>query len=185
MNIHRTLRDRRWLSFSLRSLLLVMTVTAIGLGLYVKRLRDRKAAIATIEKLNGVTGHKYLGPAWLRKLVGDDKYFYDPAGVHFNTQPSLTDDELRQVVRHLEKFARLRDLTLAGSGVTDAGLAHLRSLDGKLRSLDVSNTSITANGLLHLQMITSLEVLRITNTSVTDTAIIEFQKAMPNCKVDR
>lgn len=185
MNIPRSRRARRWLSFSLRSLLLVMTVAAIGLGLYVKSLRDRKAAVTAIEKLNGVMGVKYTGPAWLRKLVGDDKYFYDPAGVHFNTQPNLTDDQLRQVVRHLEGFDRLRDLTLAGSDVTDAGLAHLGPLAGKLQHLDVSNTSITDGGLMHLQTITSLKVLRITNTSITDAAATKFQKVLPECKVQR
>ena len=98
------LRGRRWFRFSLRTLLVLMTALAVWLGLYAKSLRDRKAAVVLIEQLNGALGVKLAGPAWLWRLVGDERYFFDPAGVHFNAGERPTDDDLRMVMKHLVRF---------------------------------------------------------------------------------
>lgn len=47
-------RRRRWFRYSLRTFLLLVTITCIVLGLYVKRQRDRHVAIETILGWGGV-----------------------------------------------------------------------------------------------------------------------------------
>jgi hypothetical protein len=82
---------RRWLRFSLRSLLILMTAMAVWLGFTMKRLRDQEQAVARIQELGGtVTYHYQLdengnwisdaqppGPRWLRAILGPHW------GVHF------------------------------------------------------------------------------------------------------
>ena len=67
---------RRWLQFSLRTMLLVVTVFCIWLGITAKRARDQKQAIATIMEMGGGIGFQHKvdnteppGPEWLRRLI--------------------------------------------------------------------------------------------------------------------
>jgi hypothetical protein len=173
---------RRWFRFSLKTLLVMMTVLAVWLGLYAKKFRDRKEAVAAIETLDGAMGIKYLGPEWLRKLINDEKYFWDPAGVHFN-EP-LTDGDLDHVVGYLTHFQRLRDLTLQGSTITDNGLALLLPLREKLVWLDISNTPISDAAISDLKRFSGLRTLRLQNTRITPAGIAELQESLPNCKID-
>jgi hypothetical protein len=161
-----------------------MTALAVWLGLYAKSLRDRKAAVVLIEQLNGALGVKLAGPAWLRRLVGDERYFFDPAGVHFNAGERPTDDDLRMVMKHLVRFKRLRDLTLAGTGVTDAGLGYLCQLSSRLKMLDISDTKVTDAGLRRLQCLHALTTLRVHNTAVTESGVEALQHALPSCTID-
>ena len=73
---------RRWWQLSLRTLLIVVTVFCILLGITVKRARDQRQAVEAIEALGGKTHYRHdnhiyssrLGPAWLRRLIGNN-YF--------------------------------------------------------------------------------------------------------------
>ena len=173
----------RWFSFSLKTLLVVMTALAVWLGFYVKSFRDRRAAVAAIEQFDGAMGIKYLGPDWLRKFVDDEKYFWDPAGVHFNTTYHITDDDLQQVMRHLTGFKRLHDLTLQGSAITDDGVAMLLPLSDKLVYLDLAGTKTTDLGVKHLKKFRYLTTLDISNTAVTLAGYEELRKALPSCNL--
>jgi hypothetical protein len=137
-----------------------------------------------IEQLNGAIGYKLAGPAWLRSLVGDEKYFWDAAGVHFNSGERPTDDDLRNIMKYLVSFNRLRDLTLAGTAVTDAGLAQLCTLSNQLQMLDISNTSVTDAGLSNLKCLRLLKSLRVRDTEITQKGAHDLQQALPNCAID-
>ena len=50
---------RRWYQFSLRTLLLVMTVFAVWLGIKIHQARQQKQAVAAIEKLGGTVYYDY------------------------------------------------------------------------------------------------------------------------------
>ena len=45
--------NRKYLRFSLRGLLVAMTITGVALGLYLKRVQDQIRAVAMIESLGG------------------------------------------------------------------------------------------------------------------------------------
>src|SRR5262245_33102960 len=155
-----TTSKQRWLRFSLRTLLVAMTVFAIWLGLYVKSYRDRRTAIAAIENLGGVMGINYMGPEWIRSRVKDEKYFWDPAGVHFsNVDDELTDADVATVVPYMTKFQRLRDLTLHEPKITNAAIPLLLPLANKLVYLDVSGSKISTDAIPHLKKFPKLEKL--------------------------
>jgi len=44
---------RRWLQFSLRSMLILTAVAAIWLGWLVKQVRDQRAAVQAVRQLGG------------------------------------------------------------------------------------------------------------------------------------
>src|SRR3954468_17391351 len=95
----------RWLRFSLRTLFLLTLIFAACLGIAMKRLRDRKNAIAAIESSGGTMGVDLAGPEWLRKLIGDEECFWDPIRVSLGPiarqsgrdAPSLDDASLRRL----------------------------------------------------------------------------------------
>ena len=75
---------RRWFRFSLRSLMLLVVVIAVPLGWMVNRVRDQRAVVAELEKLDGQVTYDYqrfetrsvilgprepTGPKWLRSFT--------------------------------------------------------------------------------------------------------------------
>jgi len=73
---------RRWFQFSLRTLLVLLTVLCVWLGVTVNRARKQREAVAAIEALGGYVRYEYQygsgqeppGPKWLRELIGEE-YF--------------------------------------------------------------------------------------------------------------
>src|SRR5688572_22036394 len=80
---------RRWIRFSLRTLLILLTLACLWLGWQAKRARDQRQAIATIRAAAGTVLYTYqfdangvfadygnklkpLAPAWLRDALGQD-----------------------------------------------------------------------------------------------------------------
>src|SRR5262249_47400726 len=57
---------------------------------------------------------------------------------------------------HLAGLARLEDLLLGGTGITDKGVEAIRKL-GSLRLLDLSDTKVTPRGLARLGALGKLE----------------------------
>lgn len=83
--------SRRWLQFSLRSMLFLMLAVGVRLGWFVDRAQRQKRAVEAIEAAGGKVGfrHERLlldpcvgipdtvpgpGPAWLSRLIGEE-YF--------------------------------------------------------------------------------------------------------------
>jgi len=121
---------RRWLQFSLRTLMVLMLVFGAGFGWFareVQRARARREAAKTIEKLGGrVTwqppsgGIVQTAVTWVGKLFGED----------FSGDVVVVD--------------------LSDTQVTDAGLVHLDGTTG-MWHLYLSNTRITDEGVAKLQ----------------------------------
>jgi hypothetical protein len=84
----------------------------------------------------------------------------------------------------LQAFPRLAALQFKSTKITDAGLAHLKRLP-QLRSVSLENAAITDAGLAHLKALTGLEDLSLKGTGVTDAGVLEFQKALPQVKIER
>lgn len=75
--------------------------------------------------------------------------------------------------------SKLLVISARGTKITDAGLAHLKSLK-RLKRLDVANTLVTDDGLQHLETLKSLESLNVAGTRVTQTGIERLRKSLPD-----
>ncbi|MBC7857131.1 MAG: hypothetical protein IAF94_27180 [Pirellulaceae bacterium] len=206
---------RRWFQFSLRTLLVLMTVLCLGPGGYVAyeqgKTREKQGAVTAIENLGGYVFYDDKAPArsgLTRLILGDDK-FANVNGVDFNPLKTenrqITDADLR----HLKMFPRLNHLVLKNCRqITDAGLADLSGL-ANLHYLYLNDSPITDAGLVHLAGLTNLEELSLTHTQVTGPGLVqlsglselhflylystriplddieEIQKALPRCCINR
>lgn len=80
----------------------------------------------------------------------------------------------------LAGFCDLRELVLAGTELSAAGLAHLSTLEvaaalAKLEKLDLSNgTRYSAEGLFHLNALPGLVELRLPNSNIDDRKLAAF-----------
>ena len=151
------------------------------------RVRLRKEAIHTIEKLGGsvILGDEPRVPRWLEPFVFPDVLVVDLA----HTKATNADlARIKSLLKPLETLKLnhteitaggleplagltvLETLFLAGTAVTDADLAHIEQFPNLIR-LDLSGTPVTDGGLEHLAGLTTLEDLDISDTQVTDAGL--------------
>lgn len=175
-------RKRRWLQYSLRSLLALMAVAAVLLGwlrYHLNQIAKERAAVAAIRELGGgviyeETGgvrdangdlieRRPAGPEWLRRLFGDD--FFDSIDVIGYEGPHC-----REVLAQVENLRGLKFLSVTGRSVDDESLAHITKFR-ELRTLYLNNASITDAGVERLQALSNLEDLQLKNTPITDQAV--------------
>lgn len=121
------------------------------------KLDDRQA----VSLLQRYGGRDTALPAVIARIVNDlphtrrlDLY-----------RTALTDEQLAK----LASLSELEELSV-GWGVTDAGLAHLKSLP-RLRHLNLHMKKITDAGLQHLAQVTPLQDLVLSRTLITDAGL--------------
>src|SRR5689334_22834012 len=113
---------RRWFRYSLRTLLVFVTLASAGfgwLGYKVRQSQQHREAIKTIEKLGGTFRYEgnptnALRPAWLSKWIGNDD---SGTVIQVRFDSRIGDDVLAQ----LQSLTRLDRLDVHGTQVTDAG----------------------------------------------------------------
>ncbi len=114
---------RRYLTFSLRTLFILLTTLAVWLGIATHRAREQRAAVQAIESLGGAVRYDWqndpldpfgsdvldepAGPAWLRRLMGDD-FFQEVWEVDFGSPLSPTKVELRKALPQLQRLRALK-----------------------------------------------------------------------------
>lgn len=191
------MKSRRWCQFSVRTLLLIVTLIGCGLGwlsMRIREARSREAAVAEIRGLGGYIVYEdeldaqgnYLpcaapelsGPAWLNALLGSE-HFRNVNAIFLSGKP-LNDDNLRQ----LATLTELRILWLDGTEISDAGLAHLGSLQ-RLAGLRLSESRISDAGLDQLRGLAQLKWLAVQHTQVTTAGVAKLQASLPECVIDR
>jgi hypothetical protein len=177
-------RKRRWFNFSLKTLLVVMTAIAIVLGFYIKSFRDKREAIAAIQELSAWISYEKGGPQWLRKFVRDEKYFWNPIAIRFNTSRPMTNAELKSAIDPMMEFDNLTYVSLYRSKISDSGLAELLPLADKLESLDIRNTKVTDNSIANLTQFHRLSLLRLQDSGISSDGVDELRKALPSCKFE-
>jgi hypothetical protein len=180
---------RRRLRISVRGLMVLVLVSAGGLGWTVSRAQIQREAVAAIRRAGGwvvYEGPTILslaqpgwrsGPQWLGDRIGPH-YFLHVAAVDLGPQGSDA------VIAQVGKLSRLRQLFLDGSHVTSAGMVHLKGLTS-LQELNLDSTSVDDTGLGPLKGLTGLQVLSLRRTCVTDVGFRDLQKALRNLKICR
>jgi hypothetical protein len=166
---------RRWLRFSLRTLLVVVTLVAVAVAYWVNGAQRQRRAVAAIQAVGGEVGYDYTdvtkpavdgklpGPDWLCALLGVD-YFDD---VTYVVVPQSAGDE---TVTLLSGLTHLEILHLSETQITDASMAHLAGLT-HLEVLHLNGTRVTNAGLVHLRGLRRLWVLSLDNTGVDDAGL--------------
>jgi phosphate/sulfate permease len=141
--------------YSLRTLLIIVTVVALILGLLnhpirqaQRRAQQHRDAVLAMEVISK---------------------FHGGINVRDNGDSLLPD--------------RIGSVYLTGSNCTDSDLEILTGLS-KLSILQLENTQVTDKGLTHLQKLPNLKVVCLGGTKVTEEGIKTFQTVLPNCKVD-
>ena len=156
---------RRWLRprFRLRTLLLFVIFLACILALwrkYVMPYQHEQELIARVKAL----GFGSLG-------VGKGQVFTEPRGDYFVRQ--LVGDRLSQRAVYVH---------LLSDDVTDAWLAQNVKGLRHVELLNIKSRNVTDAGVAHLKELTCLAELVLTDTEVTDEAIEELQRSLPNLK---
>jgi hypothetical protein len=150
---------RRWYQYSLKTLLVVLTLLCLGPGGYVAyehaKARKQNAAVEVLEKLGGFVFVDTKVPCrspMVRQVLGDDA------------------------------FGNVAEVNLNYTQATDADLVHLNGLKG-IRIVDLRNTKVTDAGLMHLAELKGLVVLDLGHTKVTDAGVAELQRELPKCRI--
>jgi Leucine-rich repeat (LRR) protein len=200
---------RPWLQFSLRTLLIVLTLFGIWLGVRINLARKQRETVQTILATKGDVKYRDLEYpsiqsreprklSWLETQLGLD-FFYDIDEVGLRGD-SATDKTLEQVgkfprvrqvwishaqitddgLTHMRTLRQLEGLGLLGSPVSGHGLTHVSSLP-RLKTLDLGGSPITNESLAHIGMIHSLESLHLSGGQITDAGM-EHLASLPNLR---
>ena len=197
-------RRRTGLRFSLRVLLAAVTLSASGLGYwraYVRPYRVQSEAIQIVLDAGGTVQTRPAGPAWLRRLWGEDRII---TVVEVDLENcAVTDECLAWLLRlpDLERFKvgrripgqisapmyaeSLRSaeyLNLTGSRITDEGLESLLECE-RLETLFLNSTQVTDDGARRLRRLKSLRILWLADTGVSVHTVRELREVLPNTYV--
>jgi hypothetical protein len=168
---------RRWFRFSLRLLLIVVTVLAVPLGWIGWELRQVRREQATItwivETGGGVNYQSNFKPddrSWWEEST--DKWFGERV-----CWVSLDNTQVSDL-SPLAELKNLKTLSLDQTQVSDLSpLAELK----KLEVLYLSHTQVS--DLSPLAELKNLEWLYLHNTKVSDEQVQELRQALPNCHI--
>ena len=192
---------RRWfrLQFSLRALLLLMTLVCIVCGAWLNRAIRQRTAVRRFYELTAARDDSYpsgesavtmtyryrgkneyykpIVPKWqhpLRDALGEEA-FGEVTGVQL-MRTAVTDDDLRL----LAAVPTIEYVNLNSTQVTDAGLVHLRACP-KLNMLQCDATPITDAGIAELTRHQNLASLSLSGTKITDAGLEHLAK-LPKLK---
>ena len=197
-------KRRLRLQFSLRGLLLLVTVFGLWLGWYTDRANRQRQAVAAIRATGGILCYDYevKGFQNIYRLLraeysagGGDIFLagerptdiFEPPGPAWLSRTVGTDYLARVVqadltklqasddaVKYVSGLSSLQDLWLP-SRMTDAGLANLEGL-ARLRILTAVDMQVTDAGLMHIERLTDLRTLRLEGPAITDSGLYHLRK---------
>jgi hypothetical protein len=178
------------LRFSLRTLLILLTIICVVLGIIVSRAERQRRAVAAIVKAGGEVAYDYEilaaldegdevdlpGPDWLCRLLGVD-YFGTVIWARLTPTPTPLSPDCApdEVAAHLGRLPGLEKLLMSDTHISRKGLAELSGLK-KLRELGLDGTHVTDADLAPLAELTSLEKLRLDGTKITGPGLAHLSK---------
>jgi hypothetical protein len=136
---------RRWLQFSLRSVLVLIVLVAVALVLvrvYVAPFYRQRAVIAMVERLGGSYATEAGGPSWVRSIFTED---FCQNVVHID----LADcDDPDAYLAGIKQLPCLESLVVGGLGFTDAHLPRVTC--PSLRGIVLDSTCVTDPAMAEL-----------------------------------
>jgi hypothetical protein len=203
-------RRLRWYQFSLRTLLIAVTLIACACSWFTVQIQraDQQYDAAEILSHFGYSveyDYEYPrewgqtksppAPEWILNLVGEDFiYNVHAVGEYPNysfirppneTHPPVMTDADMEVFQHLPRLRILRLQNNLGDSaqLTDDGIFNLESLK-LLETLDLSGTAITDAGLAHIEGLEELRTLRLADTKITDLGLGHLTGLGRLCSID-
>lgn len=183
-------RRRRWITYSLRSLLVLVTILCIMLALETTRVRRFRSIRTSIEQMGGSVfpGYRFDSsgkpkgfskrevPPWLTSVISED-YFLTIVTINLwdNAPTRATDDNLECI----QDATDVTELLLAKNPqLTDRCLEHIDHMR-RLRVILLSHTGVKGPGLRHIRGLQNLEGLALDHTDVSDDAVVEHLRDLP------
>ncbi|HEY2840257.1 MAG TPA: hypothetical protein VGJ26_13965 [Pirellulales bacterium] len=184
--------QRRWLQFTLRTMLAVATVVCISLGFWANRAHQQRQAVRQIEALSGTVTYQprldeIHAPGWLRSFMGDD-FFVNVVSVTLthpqedNRTRALSPEELERCVAVMQHLPKLRHLQLQSTQLRDEDLSRLAPLRKLLESVDIHeffNEKVKGSGVEHFSGWPRLRQLSVSSYQL-DPAALETVATIPN-----
>ncbi len=164
-------RRRRWLQFSLRSVLVTMGLAALAmslLGVPLFRLRQQIAISERLQKAGARLTWEGVDGTVMDRLA--EKLFGEKAAVHVTEvvwdRVELSPSDLAD----LEWLEHVQVIDLGWSAINDDGMVPMRGLR-HLRYLNIDGATITDRGLGYLSGCRRLERLKAHGAPVTDAGL--------------
>jgi hypothetical protein len=181
----------RWYQFSLRMLLIVVTLFAVAFSWFAVKMgqaRRQREAVEAIRQTqsqfqdgmrhyhnayysfeidgdgNPVVDASPSIPNWLVDWLGED-FFYNVNSVTLEVTP-------KQGLEVLKSFPQLRRVDVAGD-IADSDLGNLKGL-ARLRDLYCSSSHVTDAGVDHLTRNRQLEKLGLDKAKITDLGLAQL-----------
>lgn len=182
---------RRWLQFSLRTFLVLLTVFGVWLGLHVRSARKQKESVEAIRRLGGwyyydfqkydsATGKadlqaKSWAPSWLLTYLGDD-FFHDVVMVNMvyneDTGKRLDNQRVKdEVLPYLEGVPHLTHLFLHKGQASDPGMKYVGSLKDLRVLMMWDAAALTDAGVSRLGGLSNLGSLHINDSQIGDESL--------------
>jgi len=150
----------RWFQFSLRTLLVFVTVCAIPCSWLAVRMREAERKQA--ERAKRLAAEDKLAKP-IKDLGG--MVWFKPQCVPNGDRVDLFDSEVTDAaLEHIRWWPDIKVLRLDQTQVTDAGLEHLKGLS-QLQRLSLDGTQVTDAGLEHLKGLSQLQKLCLKSPS--------------------
>lgn len=184
---------RRWLQYSLKSLLIVMLVFGVWLGWKVNKAREQREIVEALAANKNAVSYDFSmdedgnyiprssppWPNWMESLLGRD-FLCDVRGVDLSVEGSPRDQPESDLSTTLARLSTLPDLRSLALATVDP-VAHLESV-GELRSLrhltiyaTSTNKSSLDRALASLRGLRRLKFLRIWSRDLTDEGLVHLQ----------
>lgn len=184
--------------FSLRGLFLIVTAVGVWLGVYVHRVRDRRAAVQAIRAVQATVMYDFQQsppgsgnydsdissslPLWLQTSLGED-FFHDVEWADFfvghwrsDINDELSADTWAAIMPRLPALSRLKSLTLKGQHLTDDAASYIGDLK-HLETLGIEDAvHLTDRSVARFGGLKRLTTLALWDARITDESLRAFGK---------